>query len=392
MSQLLPDVGMPCLRPSYARSVGSRVASQRQGLSAPRRRCGLTLVELLIVIAVIAILVGVMFPVLQVVRESARRSSCGNNLRQLALAMMTYSDSHKSLPGWRNTIDPFSTSRAQSDPKKGTVSWSIPILPNIEEIGLYDWYTSAGSGQSSEESPPSARIKSYCCPSHTGTASPTALSYAVNAGTGAEILDERATPASLFPGDGMFLDTIGNETGTALFDQSRPAYTAGRAATKEWVTDGAVYTILLTERSGPSVPPTVSWAANPRVPRENRGAIVENHSVLHPLPIGSGWRTEVQVINPTAETRPQPSPVPGNADLDDWPLRYPSSRHPTAVNVAFADGHVRVIRNGIDAWVYCQLLTSNSKMVSSGVADWQRHFDASGNLVPYTLNTADLIR
>lgn len=371
---------------------GPTVDSQRNTPAVPRQRGGFTLVELLIVVAIIAILVGVMFPVLQVARESARRSSCGNNLRQLALAMTTYSDSHKSLPGWRNTIDPFSSTRAQSDPKTGTVSWSIPILPHIEEMPLYEWYTSAASGQSSDASPPSVRIKLYCCPSHPDTTSPTALSYAVNAGTGAETLDERATPASLFPGDGMFLDTIGNQIGKPFFDQSRPAYAAGKAATKESVTDGTAYTILLTERSGPSVPPTISWAAHPRVPRDNRGAIVENHSVLHPLPIGSGWRTEVQVINPTSETRPQPSPLPGNADLDDWPLRYPSSRHPMAVNVAFADSHVRVIRNGIDAWVYCQLLTSNSKTVSSRVADWQQHFDSTGNLVPYTLNMDDLIR
>ena len=64
-----------------------------------RRRCGLTIVELLVTIAIIAILVGMLSPALQMVRESARRTSCANNLRQIALGMATYDDAQKQLPG-----------------------------------------------------------------------------------------------------------------------------------------------------------------------------------------------------------------------------------------------------------------------------------------------------
>jgi prepilin-type processing-associated H-X9-DG protein len=353
----------------------------------------MTLVELLVVIAIVAILVGLMFPVLQVARESARRSTCANNLKQLALGMTTYGEARKVLPGWRNAIQPFSSARAQSDPKQAAVSWTIPILPYVEEQAIHDWYTAPTAGQGTETAPPRAAIRTYRCPSHvlaTGSAAP--FSYAVNAGSGAETLDERGTPAAQYAADGMVLDAVGNLTGTPLFDSSRPPYAAGESSTKNPAADGTGQTLLLTERSGPSVPTEITWSANPRVPRERRGALPENHSILHPLPIGSGWRTEIQVINPTADTRPLPSPVPGNADLDDWPVRYPSSRHPSAVNVAFADGHVRVIRNGIDAWVYCQLLSSDSKAVSAGVADWQQRFDASGSLVPYTFTIDDLVR
>ena len=126
--------------------------------------------------------------------------------------------------------------------------------------------------------------------------------------------------------------------------------------------------------------------------RENRGAISRNHTILQPLPIGSGSRTEIQVINPTADTRPLPSPVPVNANLDDWNVRYPSSSHPGAVNAAFCDGHVRVLRNGIDAWVYCQILSSAGNATSAGVKNWQQAFNDAGTLVPYTFNPADLIR
>ena len=85
-------------------------------------------------------------------------------------------------------------------------------------------------------------------------------------------------------------------------------------------------------------------------------------------------------------------PVVPAADPDDWKERYPSSRHPGAVNVAFCDGRTRVLRNGIDPWVYCQLLSSNGKAVSPRVADWQKSVDASGNLSPYALKADDLVR
>lgn len=359
---------------------------------SPLPRRGMTIVELLVVIAIVAIIMGLMFPVLQVARESARRSTCANNLKQLALGMTTYGEARKVLPGWRNAIQPYSSARAQSDPKLAAVSWTIPILPYIEEQAIHDWYTASTAGQGSEAAPPRAAIRTYRCPSHVLATGPAPFSYAVNGGSGAETLDDRTTPAAQYAADGMILDAVGNLPGTPLFDSSRLHYAAGEASTKTPAADGTGQTLLLTERSGTAMPPDVTWSANPRVPRERRGALPENHAVLHPLPIGSGWRTEIQVINPTADSRPLPSPVPGNADLDDWPFRYPSSRHPSAVNVAFADGHVRVIRNGIDAWVYCQLLSSDSKAVSAGVADWQQRFDASGSLVPYSFSIDDLVR
>ena len=90
-------------------------------------RRGFTLVELLVVIAIIGILVGLTLPAVQLVRESARRTECSNNLRQVGLAVLNHEGSHRSFPSGINSFD---------DAKRPSISWLGQILPQIEQDNL----------------------------------------------------------------------------------------------------------------------------------------------------------------------------------------------------------------------------------------------------------------
>lgn len=105
------------------------------------RRTGFTLVELLVVIAIIGILVGMLFPAIQAVREAARRSSCSNNIRQIALACQNFHSAANKFPAGRKECDSFAPAGYIPALEFGRgSSVFVAILPHMESSNLYDQY------------------------------------------------------------------------------------------------------------------------------------------------------------------------------------------------------------------------------------------------------------
>ncbi len=96
-----------------------------------RDRGAFTLVELLVAIAIIGVLVALLLPAVQAAREAARRSSCKNNLRQLALGMHSYESAVGELPpGYEYAPGPEGNRRGYS--------WAVHLLPYVEQRALAD--------------------------------------------------------------------------------------------------------------------------------------------------------------------------------------------------------------------------------------------------------------
>jgi prepilin-type N-terminal cleavage/methylation domain-containing protein/prepilin-type processing-associated H-X9-DG protein len=99
---------------------------------------GFTLVELLVVMAIIATLVGLLLPAVQSAREAGRRAACQNNLKQIGLALANYETSNHQYPlNWGVVGTVGTPSNPGSTTAMGS-SWLAAILPYIEENGLYD--------------------------------------------------------------------------------------------------------------------------------------------------------------------------------------------------------------------------------------------------------------
>lgn len=135
-------------------------------MRSPYRR-GFTLIELLVVIAIIAILIALLVPAVQKVREAAARTQCVNNLKQIALANMSYESANKTfIPGVSRTGCCWGT-------------WQVPILPFVEQSQLFSIYVNFGGndlgggfpagtaryGAAPNSTLANTRLKVFTCPS-----------------------------------------------------------------------------------------------------------------------------------------------------------------------------------------------------------------------------------
>jgi prepilin-type N-terminal cleavage/methylation domain-containing protein/prepilin-type processing-associated H-X9-DG protein len=312
-----------------------------------------TLVEMLVVIAIIAVLAGMLLPAIQMAREAARKASCANNLRNLALAVQQFDSSKGYVPASRTFLKIPSRGTSSYHPPLvfnnssaalHTVTWVHQILPYIERQDLYDLLQEELRNYSGGSYNPveiivqrggndGIKLSVMFCPSDELDGTKEQASYACNSGLPDNIA---ITPTAGYAfgvdwdANGVFDNRM---QGTS--DVSLKIYktTLGR------IPDGTANTLMLAENVD-----VEQWHLN------GWGTQGEREFNL-----GLVWQDDVV----TQQLNKNTGNVSSGGFSEDF--ARPSSNHSAGFNAAFCDGSVRFLSESIAYSVYARLMTSEGR-------------------------------
>lgn len=134
-------------------------------MSDRRELRGFTLIEILVLVSIIAMLIALLLPAVLAAREAARRSSCVNNLKQLAIGCHNYEVANSCFPSQIGGLPAWSTN---SDYR---MSWIVQILPELEQSSLFNSYNYTGiraEYSSANSTVIGTKINVVNCPSYAG--------------------------------------------------------------------------------------------------------------------------------------------------------------------------------------------------------------------------------
>jgi prepilin-type N-terminal cleavage/methylation domain-containing protein/prepilin-type processing-associated H-X9-DG protein len=307
---------------------------------APREsrsvRRGFNLIELLVVVAIIAVLIGLLLPAVQQAREAARRAQCCNNLKQIALAANNYHDAFGCYPQGVQFTFSFSTS-----------GHHVALLPYLEQVPLFnamnfDWVIPWSSPNTTVAGP--LRPSVYVCPSDPMGSQVDMFDEATQFPPGFPVFSYAAFPQAYTSYAGNAGTWFRHSRRQAILDQSNGLFFRNRGSPGAGIPGSTIWTAV-------TIADIRDGSSNTIAHGEHAVGILNDYDRIVNGPAWAcGWYgdtifTSFYPLNPQRKVEN----LYGDGLTEAW-IGAASSYHPGGANFAMADGSVRFIKDSIDTW------------------------------------------
>ena len=367
--------------------------------NARRSRRGFTLIELLVVISIIAVLASLIAPAVQSARRAARKMECGNNIRQVGIAMQSFASANNGqLP---SLIGNMTFANSSGTNLTLQVGWPIQIMPamegsavikNLKANALATGFAVGGNGAylggTNTNTFERVYFKGYTCPDDTSSDKfAGGLSYVVNMGMISSTLWPTAAGSSCaqdsipaspdvtanssyhhpglisWDGNSSFGSLVDQQVGLAsgVFQRDLTGYAnaSSTLTSLDYVGtgDGTTNTLMLSENLAAG-----DWWDT----SANRLGFGIQVPVATYAPSYTSWAPGTNgntalLLDTTnfASVSPDPWFINRNLAAAVGTAPRPSSQHAGGVNVVFCDGSARFLSENMDKATYEKLVTSN---------------------------------
>ena len=326
------------------------------------RARGFTLIELLVVIAIIGVLIALLLPAVQSAREAARRSQCTNNMKQIGIALHNYHSINKALPPPK--IYSGSSNRKNPGGLVLNTTGFTMILGQLEQTAMYNAYNFSQASSNSawrnenvnligdmrvNTTVTSALISTYACPSDQD---PELRTYQETTTNNYSMLDARRSNYVFCSAWYTDYDSPGEE-GYRPPHRFRGIFYNDLATGFRSIRDGLSNTVMVGEsKQGPNGKTSSVYG-----PFWGAGTHTAVHGRAQPPEYPTAGTPYFGHINFLPNSPYRAADGSYNNDMSRQYAWAMGSYHPGGLNMLFADGSVRFIKETIAPWTWWGLNT-----------------------------------
>jgi len=346
-------------------------------------RRGFTLIELLVVISIIATLAAMILPAIQQAREAGRQTTCINNQKNIATAIMNFGTTNREqLPLLRDPNSPLDTAAAGASAAVNiAMPWTVAILPQMDARSLYDrllaYNSATGAAPNDFATLSRTIVQGYTCPDDPAHQTNSALSYVANAGYFDQAYFGAGSQTAVHPYlDDLDWDDGSSGSGAESANYWNVSQAAGVFIDQRWTDSGNMNAVTNTGRRitlssmYDSKTSTILFSEN--LQAQNWASVMLGDMAFGVgLAQTSGTPTNLGGTSAAPGTElflESPNNPPdltagerlnGNLAAAEGQSPRPSSLHPGGVLITFCDGRTQFVNDNINGAVYMFAITSS---------------------------------